>query len=403
MVLVVVVLMSVQIHSAFSSMNVNHPKGLLSGHVALARHSTHENISSFSTRHLFPSPSLVNTMQIDPLLTPTGKKLQEGTRAVARQLTTDIIPKALERPASSMSSSSSSSSAASTPPKASELLELVPKIGSRVLNALGNQARKNLEDLQGDLADPSRIPQRLTQQTEELAKEARNVFLETPEGLQEPAYSVVTTEDDYEIRDYEGYTVASTTMSSVGERYSLDDVASGGAAFNALAAYLFGANAEGQAMEMTTPVTTTSLGEMRFFLQRDGSTTVSTFPAPLKDDNLYDTGSIQLVDIPPARLAVRRFTGFVTEGEVKRQKQVLLEALGVDGWELDNVKHGAVVPHMVFQYNPPYTLPMIRRNEIAVPVAVEGLESDVSAEWGASGVYEDDGEEEEDDVSPSDY
>ena len=31
-------------------------------------------------------------LQIDPLLTPTGKKWQDGTRAVARQVTTDILP-----------------------------------------------------------------------------------------------------------------------------------------------------------------------------------------------------------------------------------------------------------------------------------------------------------------------
>ncbi|KAL3902532.1 MAG: hypothetical protein SGARI_005791 [Bacillariaceae sp.] len=39
----------------------------------------------------------------------------------------------------------------------------------------------------------------------------------------------------------------------------------------------------------------------------------------------------------------------------------------MDGVELD-VPHGAIVPHVVFQYNPPYTLPIVRRNEIAVPV-----------------------------------
>ena len=331
---------------------------------------------------------------------------------MARQLTTDIFPKVLEngRPRGSGSSFSSSTSTTTTPtsplPPPEEVLSLLPKIGSRVLNALGNQAKKNLEDLQGDLADPSRIPERLTKQSQDLVQEAKNVFLETPEGLEGPSYTVVDTTNngEYEIRDYEGYTVASTTMSRMGEDFSVEDVTSGGAAFNALAAYLFGANSEGRAMEMTTPVTTTSLGEMRFYLKKDG--TASTFPDPLLlDDSLYETGSIQLVDIPPARLAVRKFTGFVTEGEVSRQKSVLLQALELDGWELD-VPHGAVVPHVIFQYNPPYTLPMIRRNEIAVPIQTE--ESLVTV-WNSNNNEEEEEDEDEeydygqDDVSPSDY
>ena len=117
-------------------------------------------------------------------------------------------------------------------------------------------------------------------------------------------------------------------------------------------------------MTMTTPVTTTSLGEMRFYLSD------TSIPRPLdvrQSAITSEVGAIQIVEIPPGRLAVRKFTGFVTDGEVARQKDTLLQALEMDGVELD-VPHGAVVPHVIFQYNPPYTLPMVRRNEIAVPV-----------------------------------
>ena len=37
--------------------------------------------------------------------------------------------------------------------------------------------------------------------------------------------------------------------------------------------------------------------------------------------------------------------------------------------ELD-VPHGSTVGHVIFQYNPPYTIPIVRRNEIAVPVVL---------------------------------
>jgi hypothetical protein len=314
-------------------------------------------------------------------LTPKTKKLQEGTRAVARQLTNDIFPNVLE----------SISQRRSPPPP-----DFLPKIGSRVFAALGNQAKKTLEEFQGDLANPSRIPQRISQQTEELAKELQNVFLETPEGLEGPPYKVVENMGDYEIRDYEGYTVASTTMDSGTNRNDvLIDVSSSGAAFNTLAAYLFGANEDQKSMQMTTPVTTTSLGEMRFYLKEGPNA-----PMTMDDESsFYETGSVQIVDIPPARLAVRRFTGFCTEGEINRQKEVLLEQLLLDGkYEID-VPHGAVVPHVVFQYNPPYTVPIVRRNEIAVPIRRDDADVPPSLEsqWQTS-----DDEREDDDLAPSD-
>lgn len=334
--------------------------------------------------------------KIDNLLTPTGKKLQNGTRAVARQITVDIIPNI-------------AAVASKNPTMPEELPTLVPKIGSRILDAVQNQAKKTLETFQGDLANPTRIPKRISKQTADFATEAKNVFLETPEGLEGPEYTVVAKGDGYEIREYEGYTVASSSMSKVGEKYSMDDVAKGGAAFNALAAYLFGANDEGKIMEMTTPVATTSVGEMRFYLRKDRMNDGS-IPQPLSKENEFnEQGAVKVVDVSPARLAVATFTGFVTEGEVSRQKDQLLSALALDGVEVDT-PHGTLVPHVVFQYNPPYTIPIVRRNEIAISVrSEEDIESkNLSDEW-KSDLNGDDGiqsnvemSNDDDDIAPSD-
>lgn len=302
----------------------------------------------------------------------------------------------------------------------------MPKLGSRVFDAFSKQAQKQIELIQGDLADPSRIPQRITKQAADVAAEAKNVFSETPENLAGPEFAVATRWEGYEIREYEAYDVASTSMAKVGEEYTLDDVASGGAAFNTLAAYLFGANDEGKSMEMTTPVSTTSLGEMRFYLKKDGVYEGGDFPNPLNDqgdDRFNERGAVEIKHIPAARLAVARFTGFATEGEVARQKDALLASLAADGVEVD-VPHGQVVPHVVFQYNPPYTIPIVRRNEIAVPVrAVRSDDAAVAAadletEW-EEAIGEVDGVESKadevsddevdhggpdtDDVGPSDY
>lgn len=303
--------------------------------------------------------------KIDNLLTPTGKKLQNGTRAVARQITTDIIP-SLTALASASAANGSSKGASSV--LSNELFPtLIPKIGSSIFDAVQNQAKKTIETISEDLANPSKIPERISKQTANIATEAKNVFLETPEGLVGPKYTVVEKGNGYELREYEGYKVASTSMSKVGETFSLDDITKSGTAFNTLAAYLFGANEEGTIMEMTTPVSTTSTGEMRFYLKSDGNINAQ-FPQPFAPEKDFkEPGAVKIIDVPSARLAVATFTGFVTEGEVARQKDALLSSMAIDGVEVDT-PHGVKIPHIVFQYNPPYTIPIVRRNEIAIPV-----------------------------------
>ncbi len=315
--------------------------------------------------------------------------MQEGTRAVARQITSDILPGIAAVAAGEQASKNGKNPKNPVDVIVQDLPTVVPKIGSRVLNALSNQAQKNLEELQDDIkaGDPLRSINRIQEQTAELQKEAKNVFLETPEGLVGPKYRVISKDEGYEIREYEGYTVASTSMTKVEEPYTMDDLTSGGEAFNALAAYLFGANDQKEVMEMTTPVTTTSTGEMRFYLkEKEGG---GDFPKPVaeNDEIFNEKGSVNIQDIPAATLAVAKFTGFVTEGEVERQKDALLTALAIDGVEID-VPHASPVPHVIFQYNPPYTLPVLRRNEIGIPVRLTDDEEEevvdsakLSKEW----------------------
>ena len=242
------------------------------------------------------------------------------------------------------------------------------------MNVISNQLQNNLETLQQDLANPTRIPERIREQTNMLLQEAANIFSETPAGLKEPTYRVVATTDDYEIRDYEPYTTATTNMDE-------GTITGQGVAFQKLASYIFGANAESKVVDMTTPVATTNTGEMRFYVDQPP-------PTPYKDDestNPLDT-KIRIQEIPAARLAVRRFTGFCTANEIARQKTALLTSLQMDGIELD-VYHGQPIGHLVFQYNPPYTLPIVRRNEIAVPILKtsynDDTDDDDDDDWGA--------------------
>ncbi|GMI29678.1 hypothetical protein TeGR_g3835 [Tetraparma gracilis] len=199
-----------------------------------------------------------------------------------------------------------------------------------------------------------------------------NIFSPTSSpSLPGPPYTVLSSTSSYEIRSYSPYSAASTTLTAPGESFEMDDLAAAGAAFNSLAAYIFGANERKEIMEMTSPVLTTSAGEMLFYV---GDGAPGDYPAPAASDDpaappspLPPRGGVSVLPVPAATLAVARFPGFATAGEVARRREALLAALAGDGVEAD-ARHGGRVPYVVLQYDPPYTLPVVRRNEVGIPV-----------------------------------
>lgn len=254
------------------------------------------------------------------------------------------------------------------PPKPEDVLNT----NQRIFQSVTTQLQQTLETMASDLADPiSRIPARIRHQTEAVAS---TVLTSTPVDLTEPPHQVmaVYNNNEYEVREYDEYDVACTTMD--------DSVA---VAYQRLAAYISGANAEHKVIPDVPVSMRTSGQELRFYVP-------TKLPRPLTEDagihRLVDGAhKIRIETIPAATLAVRRFTGFCTEGEIQRQKELLLNSLKKrknvllddnDDYEdsssqsmveLD-VPHGQTVGHLVFEYNPPVAVPIVRRNEIAVPV-----------------------------------
>lgn len=80
---------------------------------------------------------------------------------------------------------------------------------------------------------------------------------------------------------------------------------------------------------------------------------------------LPSAAEIFLKDVPSEMVATLEFTGFATDGEIARQRALLEDALLTDGVMFDNLSF------KVLQYNPPYTLPWHRRNEVALKVYME--------------------------------
>lgn len=175
-------------------------------------------------------------------------------------------------------------------------------------------------------------------------------------------YSVVLQQGPFELRAYDPSVVAE--VKAEGDR---DGAVNAG--FRILAAYIFGANVPGTSIAMTAPVTqeagqriamtapVTQQGGMGAwtirFIMPAGSK-LATLPRP-KDSR------IRLVEVPGRRIAAVRFSGFATDAALAEQERQLGE------WMATRKLKPA--GRAVFAYyDPPWTLPFLRRNEVLVPV-----------------------------------
>ncbi|XP_074370644.1 heme-binding-like protein At3g10130, chloroplastic isoform X2 [Apium graveolens] len=191
--------------------------------------------------------------------------------------------------------------------------------------------------------------------------------------LETVKFQVLSRTDLYEIRQVEPYFIAETTMPGK-NGFDLNGASQ---SFNVLAEYLFGKNTTKESMEMTTPVVTRrtqSQGEKMDMTTpvitkrlEDRDTWQMSFVMPSKYGSslpLPKDPSVAIKEVPSKIVAVSAFSGFVTDEEVQQREAALRNALKNDGQF--QVKIGA--PVEVAQYNPPFTLPFTRRNEIALEV-----------------------------------
>jgi len=167
---------------------------------------------------------------------------------------------------------------------------------------------------------------------------------------EQPDYSVVATGSIFEVRRYETYLAAETTVQG-----DFDSV--GNNAFRRLAGFIFGRNSEGQKMNMTVPVTReeTAPDTYRYRFVMEKAYSEENLPRPVDP-------SIGLVRIPAGYYAASRYRGRSNESQYRRVETALLQALRRDGIEKIGTAVNAV-------YDGPMTPPMLRRNEVLVPVA----------------------------------
>ena len=181
-------------------------------------------------------------------------------------------------------------------------------------------------------------------------------------NVEQAKYTVTETHDNIEIRDYAPMIVAEVEV--LGEREA--SIQQG---FRMIADYIFGNNISSQKVAMTAPVIqqpsekiamTTAVTQ-----QRDGNHwnirfvmpanyTLDTLPKPRND-------SVKLKEIDKKRFAAIRFSGRAGKESLKKNTEKLEQFLKEHQLEITST------PHYAF-FNPPWTLPFLRRNEIMIEI-----------------------------------
>lgn len=184
---------------------------------------------------------------------------------------------------------------------------------------------------------------------------------------EEPEYTILTEDDDFEVREYASYVVAETTTqgdyddAETSAFYRLFDYISGeneGERSLAMTAPVLQEAAEGEELAMTAPVlieessAEKSSWTMAFVLPAD--VTIDTAPIPTNPD-------VRLREVPAQRVATIRYGGLRSEEKIERYSQQLLEWIEEQGLRPTSEPRYA-------GYDPPFTIPFLRRNEVQVDV-----------------------------------
>ena len=179
----------------------------------------------------------------------------------------------------------------------------------------------------------------------------------------EPNYQVLNDYGHIQIRHYPALVVAQTEVNA-----DYKDSSSQG--FQRLAGYIFGNNKKQQKMAMTAPVFQEQKAENMAMTapviqQKSGSVwlmafvlpsnySVATAPVPLDP-------AVLIKEIPGKKVAVIRYSGSLSEQGIEENTENLKNWITIKGYK-------AISPSRSAAYDPPWTLPFLRRNEVHIDI-----------------------------------
>jgi len=176
-------------------------------------------------------------------------------------------------------------------------------------------------------------------------------------AINEPGYTVVRTDDAFEVRRYEPYVVAETVVNATAEE-------AGNQGFRILAGYIFGQNKGARKIEMTAPVaqTPTKIAMTAPVAQSatsDGYVVQFAMPPEWTLETLPEPTDprVKLRAIPARTVAVVKYSGTWSQSNYEENLKKLKDALAKTGLKW----HGEAI---WARYDPPWKPWFWRRNEI---------------------------------------
>ena len=185
-------------------------------------------------------------------------------------------------------------------------------------------------------------------------------------ATEEPEFTVLFQEGNIEIREYEPRIIAH--VKTIGD---FDDASSKG--FKMLADFIFGNNTinnTSKKISMTAPVSASlsskkismtapviaenNNNEWSISFVMPKEFTIETLPVPNNQD-------IQITALPKEKFAVIVFSGLVRESSYDKKANLLNEFI-------EKKKLTPLSAIQIARYNPPWTLPFFRRNELLIKI-----------------------------------
>jgi hypothetical protein len=182
-------------------------------------------------------------------------------------------------------------------------------------------------------------------------------------NVEQPRYTVVERYDDIEIRSYAPLIAAETEVTGTRETAIREG-------FRTIADYIFGNNVATREIAMTTTVTQQTSEPIAMtapvMQQGDGRTWLIRFVMPsrytMESLPKPKNAAVQVKEMPGKHFAAIRFSGRPNDRNLKEYTTRLKNFISEQ--EMDAIS----APTYAF-YNPPWTLPFLRRNEVLIEIA----------------------------------
>jgi hypothetical protein len=189
-------------------------------------------------------------------------------------------------------------------------------------------------------------------------------------ATEEPQFSIIEKSEPFELRSYAPQLIAEVKVEG-----DLDTASSQG--FRLIAAFIFGQNQVSEKISMTTPVaietaqstkiamtvpvgieaskdSAKGVSQWVFSFVMPSEYTMATLPKPLNP-------LVSIRELPAQRRAANTFSGFYNEAKVLEKTKALEDWIKSKQWQ-------SIGNPQFARYNPPWSIPFMRRNEILITV-----------------------------------